>query len=125
MNSTLIKGICEELEFDTEIGDYKVNSSSFDGNKLNLTITDCENEFNVIIADVRIGKLRESGLICISVSYKKSVWNKTFDTYGVLVDNTDSAIKFLKDCAISIIKKLDQDYETQIYRMDSISRGNY
>ena len=107
MNSTLLKGICEELEFDVEIGDYKVVSSAFDEGRMNVTITDCDDEFNSLTADVRIGKLKESGLICISVTYKKSGWNKTFDTYGNLVDNINIAVQFLKDCAISIIKKLD------------------
>ena len=106
MNNTLLKGICEELEFDAEIGDYRVVSSAFDEGRMNLTITDCDNEFDSITADVRIGKLKDSGLICTSVTYKKNCWNDTYATYGELIDFIPGVSKFLKDCAIKIIKTL-------------------
>ena len=106
MNDTLIKGICEELEFNTEIGDYKVSSSAFDEGRMNITITDCQDEFNSITADVRLGKLKDFDSVCISVVYKKRIWNKTYESFGKIIDNTESAIKFLKECAISIIRTL-------------------
>ena len=106
MNNTLLKGICEELEFETEISDYHVSNFAFDEGRMNIAIADLNDDLNVIHVDVRLGKLKDKDNVCISVKYKKSVWNKLFTTYGELIDNRDEVIKFLKNCAVQVIKTI-------------------
>lgn len=107
MKENLMKAITEELEFNTEIGEYYVNSSSIDYNRMILTIIDKDNEFDVTSVDCKLNKIINKDNFELQVVYRKSVWHKSFNSLGDLVDNIESAVSFLKDCAISVIKKLD------------------
>mgnify|MGYP006967338735 CR=1 FL=1 len=51
MKENLVKAITEELEFECEVGDYKVSCQSADTNRLIISIIDNDNEFDVTTAD--------------------------------------------------------------------------
>ena len=109
MKENLMKAITEELEFECEIGDYKVSCQSSDTNRLIISIIDNDNEFDITTIDVRIGKIVNNNehSVGLQVTYKKSVWNKAYRSFGTLIDCSDEVIGFLKECTISVIKRLD------------------
>lgn len=107
MKESLMKAITEELEFECEIGDYRVSCQSADTNRLIISIIDNDNEFDVVTADVRIGTAGLAKHPVIEISYKKSIYRETAGSFGSLIDNVDNYIKWLKDITIKIIKTLD------------------
>ena len=107
MTENLMKAITEELEFECEIGDYKVSCQSADTNRLIISIVDNDNELDVTTADVRIGTACLEKHPVIEISYKKSIYRETAYSFGVLIDNVDNYIKWIKGVAIKIIKTLD------------------
>lgn len=107
MKEALMKAITEELEFECEIGDYKVSCQSVDTNRLIISIIDNDNEFDVVTADVRIAVSNVYEHPVIEIIYKKSVYREAAGSFGSLIDNVDNYIKWIKDIAIKIIKTLD------------------
>lgn len=107
MKESLMKAITEELEFECEIGGYKVSCQSVDTNRLIILIIDNDNEFDVVTADVRIGTAGLEKHPVIEIIYKKSVYREMAGSFGSLIDNVDNYIKLIKDIAIKIIKTLD------------------
>lgn len=107
MKESLMKAITEELEFETEIGDYKVSCQSVDTNRLIISIVDNDNEFDITTADVRIGVTGLEKHPIIEINYKKSIYREIADSFGSLIDNVDNYIKWIKDVTIKIIKTLD------------------
>lgn len=107
MKENLMKAITEELEFECEIGDYKVSCQSADTNRLIISIIDNDNEFDVTTADVRIGTTGLEKYPVIEISYKKSIYRETASSFGLLIDNVNKYIKWIKDVTIKIIKTLD------------------
>lgn len=107
MKEALMKAITEELEFECEIGGYKVSCQSVDTNRLIISIIDNDNEFDVVTADVRVGTTGLEKHPVIEISYKKSIYRETASSFGSLIDNVDNYIKWIKDITIKIIKTLD------------------
>ena len=109
MKENLMKAITEELEFECEIGDYKVSCQSADTNRLIISIIDNDNEFDVVTVDVRIGTVGLDKHPVIEITYKKSTYRyrEMASSFGSLIDNVDNYIKWIKDVVIKIIKTLD------------------
>ncbi len=107
MKEALMKAITEELEFECEIGDYKVSCQSVDTNRLIISIIDNDNEFDVTTADIRIGTAGLEKHSVIEIIYKKSVYREMVGSFGLLIDNVDNYIKWIKNVVIKIIKTLD------------------
>ena len=107
MKESLMKAITEELEFECEIGDYRVSCQSADTNRLIISIIDNDNEFDVVTADVRIGTTGLEKYPVIEISYKKSIYRETASSFGLLIDNVNKYIKWIKYVVIKIIKTLD------------------
>lgn len=107
MKENLMKAITEELEFECEIGGYKVSCQSVDTNRLIISIIDNDNEFDVVTADARIGTTGLDKHPVIEITYKKSAYREMAGSFGSLIDNVDNYIKWIKNVAIKIIKMLD------------------
>ena len=107
MKEALMKAITEELEFECEIGDYKVSCQSVDTNRLIISIIDNDNEFDVTTADVRIGVTGLEKHPVIEITHKKSVYRHIAFSFGTLIDKSENYIKAIKESVISIIKTLN------------------
>lgn len=107
MKEALMKAITEELEFECEIGDYKVSCQSVDTNRLIISIIDNDNEFDVTTADVRIAVTSVFEHPVVEITYKKLVYRHVASSFGGLIDNSENYIRAIKESVISIIKTLD------------------
>lgn len=109
INRNILKGICEELEFETEIGyspaEFKVECKSNEPGNLELVIKDTENWNHVTICSVKIGEL-DNGKIGMRISKGSSSYLKQFNTLGNFVDDIDSAVSSIKDFAKTMIKRM-------------------
>ena len=110
MNKTILKGIAEALEFNTEIGasgfSYNAKCESYNDEECQITVMDPDDPLHVQIASVKIGTVKDSDEVAVQVTWKKKQWTKTYHSWGTLVDVLDAVQGFLKECVIQIVKSL-------------------
>lgn len=110
MNEYIVKGILNELEFETELttgkDEYKIETKMVDDKQLEMIITDPDDFYHTASVLITIGKISGEENVGLKALYKKKAWVERFPTLGIVVDNIPSVIIFLKDVARSIVREM-------------------
>lgn len=110
MNEYIVKGILNELEFETELvagkEEYHIETRMVDDKQLEMIISDPNDLYHIASVLVTMGKIADESNVGLKACYKKKAWVERFPSLGTVVDNIPSVITFLKDVAKNIVREM-------------------